>query len=392
MEDYPVKSLVEASLDLQKHLKLKIPPMEEQDIKEATRLAHQKVLFKHKQVPIKDENDEHRFRQMVNNKVSNILRCKINNWKAVKYDAFLSLVYLIGRSAAEYSVLTKIFGDIADRDPEFNPRSLFDFGSGVGTVTWAASRYWKKYIFEYFHVDISRDMNDLAELLLKGGRKTAPISLKGVFFRQFLPASSASYDLVVSAYSLLELPSTSARLETVLNLWNKTHQYLVIIEQGTTAGFKVVNEARDFILHIKKEGNKGHIFSPCPHDNVCPKYVLSDGTPCNFEVNYVSMPVGASSSTRKELYSYVVLKKGERNANDVEWPRIVKPVLVKPRHTICRMCVPDGKLQEVIFTKARHGKTTYHCARSSKWGDLLPITLSCNDEEKDTESIDVSKE
>lgn len=38
----------------------------------------------------------------------------------------------------------------------------------------------------------------------------------------------------------MELPSLESRLEVALNLWNKTHQYLVIVEQGTYAGFKVI--------------------------------------------------------------------------------------------------------------------------------------------------------
>jgi hypothetical protein len=47
------------------------------------------------------------------------------------------------------------------------------------------------------------------------------------------------YDVVVSAYTLLELPSARSRLETIISLWNKTNKYLIIVEQGTNAGFKV---------------------------------------------------------------------------------------------------------------------------------------------------------
>lgn len=47
------------------------------------------------------------------------------------------------------------------------------------------------------------------------------------------------YDLVVSAFSLMELPSATARLETVDKLWNKTQEYLVLVESGTKAGFTV---------------------------------------------------------------------------------------------------------------------------------------------------------
>lgn len=70
------------------------------------------------------------------------------------------------------------------------------------------------------------------------------------------------YDLVVSAYSLLEMPSFSARIETILKLWNKTQKYLIIVENGTNAGFKVVNEVRDYILQKQNEHNIGHVFSP----------------------------------------------------------------------------------------------------------------------------------
>jgi ribosomal protein RSM22 (predicted rRNA methylase) len=47
------------------------------------------------------------------------------------------------------------------------------------------------------------------------------------------------YDVVVSGYTLMELPSARTRLETIMNLWNKTNKYLVIVERGTNAGFRV---------------------------------------------------------------------------------------------------------------------------------------------------------
>ena len=45
--------------------------------------------------------------------------------------------------------------------------------------------------------------------------------------------------MVVSAYSLIELPNTKTRLDTVMKLWQKTKHYLVIVEHGTNAGFNV---------------------------------------------------------------------------------------------------------------------------------------------------------
>jgi len=324
---------------------------------------------------------------MIKDRVNKILSEKIYNWKPVKYDITTSLAYMISRFAPEYAVLLKIMGEIASRDPNFIPRSFFDFGSGVGSATWAANNYWKQHIFEYFNVDVSPDMNELAQTLLQGGRTTGIPLIKGTFYRQFLPASNNEYDLVVSAYSMLELPSLETRLETILNLWNKTQHYLIIVEQGTNAGFKVVNELRDFILQIDSTANSGYVFSPCSHDLVCPRFVADDGTPCNFEVAYFNMPIGQKLKLREEWYSYAVLKKGTRPEN-LPWPRIIRPTLVKSKHSICRICTAGGKLEEVIFTAKKHGKITYHCARSSKWGDLLPVTLEENKVEELNENSD----
>jgi ribosomal protein RSM22 (predicted rRNA methylase) len=35
------------------------------------------------------------------------------------------------------------------------------------------------------------------------------------------------------------MPSQESRLETILKLWRKTGKYLIIVEKGTNAGFKV---------------------------------------------------------------------------------------------------------------------------------------------------------
>lgn len=47
---------------------------------------------------------------------------------------------------------------------------------------------------------------------------------------------------------------------------------------------------------------------------------------------------------------------GHRPASDVQWPRIVRTPLVRRKHTVCRMCVAAGKLEEVVFTASKHGK------------------------------------
>lgn len=57
-------------------------------------------------------------------------------WYPIKYTSYVGKQYLIGRMAAEYAVLNKIFAEITNSSPTFEPHSLFDFGSGIGTVSW----------------------------------------------------------------------------------------------------------------------------------------------------------------------------------------------------------------------------------------------------------------
>lgn len=124
------------------------------------------------------------------------------NWQPIIYDENNAWSYLFGRSVKEYAAIKQVFNEIVIRDPEFQPRSFFDFGAGVGTGTWAASEFWKNSLYEYFLVDESRDMNDLSDLILRDGNANKNISLRNVFYRQFLPASNE----VMSNKSKLLLP------------------------------------------------------------------------------------------------------------------------------------------------------------------------------------------
>ena len=39
-----------------------------------------------------------------------------------------------------------------------------------------------------------------------------------------------------------------------------------------------------------------------------------------------------------------------------DWPRVVRPVLRRARHVICRMCRHDGSLGEAVISKGKHSK------------------------------------
>lgn len=181
----------------------------------------------------------------------------------------------------------------------------------------------------------------------------------------------------MSAYSLLELPTLKNRLELITNLWNKTSNYLVFIEYGSNAGYKVINEVREYLLELNKVNQEeAFIFAPCPHEDTCPRFALNDGTPCNFVVSYNTLPLLGPTAVHKELYSYLVVKKGRRTDEpDSSWPRVIRPTLVRAKHSICRLCTEQGKLQEIIFTASKQGKMVYRCAKATRWGDRIPVKI-----------------
>lgn len=60
----------------------------------------------------------------------------------------------------------------------------------------------------------------------------------------------------------MELENLEARLEVLNTLWKKCDGYFVVIENGSNAGFQLVEEARTFILSQKDFESEAYLFSP----------------------------------------------------------------------------------------------------------------------------------
>lgn len=136
--DFPLKQLIKDSRNLCNYLYRRHPPTEHNELRQKKSNIESRVYSQYANEDITDLSDEQtsNLKNKLKCAVDMELKTQIYNWKPVNYDVHMSLQYLLGRSAAEYAVLSKIFYEIATRDPAFKPRSLFDFGSGVGTVTW----------------------------------------------------------------------------------------------------------------------------------------------------------------------------------------------------------------------------------------------------------------
>lgn len=194
--DYPIKSIIEDGQKLSRYIQCRHLPAEELTIKERIKEIEQHIetfpeKYKlSKKIKGDPESEEYKKseKEIRTQLVQRLLRQKVYSWQSINYDEYKSLSYLLGRSPQEFAVILKIFMEIQKRNPGFKPRSFFDFGSGVGTGTWAASELWKQHIYEYFLVDASKYMNDLADLILRDGDVNKDLRLRNVYFRQFLPA------------------------------------------------------------------------------------------------------------------------------------------------------------------------------------------------------------
>ncbi|XP_068723173.1 ribosome assembly protein METTL17, mitochondrial-like [Montipora capricornis] len=348
-----------------------------------------------------DENDlggEDNTRQ----NVKTMKKPKRAEYKVVRYNKRESTAYAASRIPSSYGATLRVFHEMTRREPDFKPETMLDFGSGTGMALWAAHQKWGDSIREYQCVDVSQDMIDLARYLLKGEKGSEDsLHIPRVYFKRFLPVSNLiTYDVVVASYALSEIPKTSLRQMAVRSLWGKTRDFLVIIEHGNSEGFEITSDARSLVLKeggctslesdtsgnqeqefldpLAEKMDEGFVFSPCPHDVECAR---SDPEtrdhPCNFEQRVQLAFCQKNTRLKKfgfhtERFSYIVLRKGERDITEKQWPRVLQPIRLRSRHVICKLCCSSGDLEQKILTKKKDGDI-YKCARHlAKWGDLLP--------------------
>ncbi|KAM7321732.1 hypothetical protein ACRRTK_019824 [Alexandromys fortis] len=332
-----------------------------------------------------EDQDSAQTEEKLREAVLHALRRTTYHWQKLSYNEELSLIYMAARLDGAFAAVFRAFHEIQTRVPEFQPQTLMDFGSGTGSVAWAAHSTWGQSLREYVCVDSSAAMLGLAEKLLKGGSESGKPCIPGVFFRQFLPVSpKVQFDVVVSAFALSELSSKADRTEVVRNLWRKTCHFLVLVENGTKAGHRLLMEARSLVLQEKEKSpldlQPGFVFAPCPHELPCPQLTASKPLACSFSQAYHPIPFSWNKKPKEETFSMVILARGSPKEAH-RWPRVTQPVLKRPRHVHCHLCCPDGHMQHAVVTARRHGRDLYRCARVSSWGDLLPVVAPSPAEE-----------
>uniref|UniRef100_A0A0X3PNI3 Methyltransferase-like protein 17 n=1 Tax=Schistocephalus solidus TaxID=70667 RepID=A0A0X3PNI3_SCHSO len=319
----------------------------------------------------------------------------LSGWKPLTFNKENSQLYLVGRLAPNFATACRVLYEIRKRCPLFVPRSLFDFASGLGTYTWAANTVWPAgCIREHYLVEASTHMTSISEfLLLKRGKGIPPSEtvFPGVRHRRFLPSLQINADLVMSGYVLLEVAGEVERMKIVENLWQRTSGFLVLIEEGTKAGFSALLEARDRL--IKRGGEDMHMFAPCPHLLKCGKV----GMTCSSAVRYYQLGLTKDEAYPSvENFSYLVVSRGDwrRFASPDEaehvLPRIVS-TLPNPRAPALDvdLCLPNGDCERVTFSRTGTDRTLFFFLKNSAAGDIAPCLRSTEDSvDEEAEDID----
>jgi ribosomal protein RSM22 (predicted rRNA methylase) len=265
--------------------------------------------------------------------------------------------YLATRAPATYAAVEDVCGRLRGVRPDWRPVTLLDLGAGPGVASWAACASWPS-IARVTLVEPEKVMVSSGKALAAGGPEPLRRAewLTGTAGTAGMPA-----DLVVASYLLGELePGEVGTL--VAHAWALTADTLIVVEPGTTAGYRRVLEARRSSLE-----SGGFVLAPCPHERPCP---LAEGDWCHFSVRLARsrthrLAKGAERGFEDEKLSYVVLSRVARGRPD---GRVIRRPDARPGHVVLDLCTPAGIERRTV---SRRDGDAYRGARKLRWGDAV---------------------
>lgn len=316
----------------------------------------------------------------------------INPIKVV-YNQATAVAYLYSRMPYTYQVNKRILNELLFRMPDFKPKSILDFGAGLGSALWAAFHTYEGLITKYAAVEPNRDMRRLGKFLTS----TINTEILWVESITMIPGAGierGKFDIIFISHVLQEIPTAKLRLMVLETLWNRLSSdgVLIVVEPGSPKGFRFITDIRKWI--IEKGREDANIIAPCPHHFACP---LADkaSTWCHFSQLSYKYEKDVITKTQKEKqifnekFTYLSIRKGkipsvsyksEQEAKTPEeksffWERIVRPVIAKHKHRIVDLCTKRGKFERRVIAKSHGGAGGYRSIKRFNWGDLWYVPL-----------------
>ena len=272
------------------------------------------------------------------------------------------LAYASYRMPATYAVVRAALQQLQWGVPDFQPRTLVDFGAGTGAVAWAASEVWPT-LSSVTLLEQSAAAIELGSRLMRG---SSSVVLQGAAWRQWRLSTNADVghaDVATAAYVLGEL--TEQKQAELVALLMASAPTVVVIEPGTPAGFARIIRARTALID-----DGFTIAAPCPHEFTCPMLERSDW--CHFAERLDRSRLHRSVKTGElsyedEKFSYVA---ATREPVHRAAARILRHPQLRKGLVSLELCTASGTATEERIGKSKG--LVYKASRNARWGDTWP--------------------
>jgi ribosomal protein RSM22 (predicted rRNA methylase) len=272
------------------------------------------------------------------------------------------LAYAAYRMPATYAVVRAALQQLQLGVPDFQPRTLVDFGAGTGAVAWAAGEVWPM-LHGVTLLEQSAAAIELGSRLMRGSQSVVLQAAAWEQWRLSTGADGGHADVATAAYVLGEL--TEQQQAVLVGLLMASAPSVIVIEPGTPAGFARIIRARTALI----DGGFT-IVAPCPHEFTCP--MLERGDWCHFaerlDRSRLHRSVKAGElSYEDEKYSYVAATR-----EPVRRPaaRILRHPQLRKGLVSLELCAASGTAIEERVGKSKG--PLYKASRNARWGDPWP--------------------
>ena len=274
-------------------------------------------------------------------------------------DDLVARAYLATRLPATYAAIRMAMNELAQRRPDFEPRTLLDVGAGPGTVLWAASDCWPGLEAARL-IEASPAIRKWGETLAKAS-PVANVGWQSCDITKGVAADNRA-DLVCLAYVLSEL-SAEARAKLIDELWGMTGDVLLLVEPGTPKGWERILSARDRLI-----AQGAHLLAPCPHHLPCP---IASPDWCHFSRRVARSRLhrlAKEADVPWEDEKFIYLAASRKTSLPAQ-ARILAPPRASKGRIDLKLCCADGVLQDRTISK-RDG-ATFKTARRRDWGETI---------------------
>ncbi len=270
------------------------------------------------------------------------------------------LAYAAYRLPATFAAVYAALTEVRKRRPAWQLHTMLDVGAGPGTAMWATATLWPE-LEQVTLLERDQHMIAYGKRLALHAQALAITEARWQNVDLTRQWEQDSYDLVIAAYVLGELPQST--LDVLLSrLWACTAGVLLLIEPGTPHGFALIRSAREYLLSA---GAK--MVAPCPHDHTCP---MPAHDWCHFAQRITRTRLqraikGAALSYEDEKFSYVALS---HTASSPIPGRVLRHPQKRSGHIHLELCTAEG-LKHTIVTRSQHN--AFREAQDLHWGEAI---------------------